>query len=71
MPLDESIIDEALQDASISGTEKQFLALLRRVRTDCGHQNVKIGHFYWIWEQIEKGIPANEIMDIPGFIKDD
>jgi len=69
MPLDESIIDEAIQKARQDGNEKEFLTLLRRVRTARGHRNVKVGHLYWIWSQLESGISDFESLDIPSFTK--
>lgn len=69
MPLEESIIDEAIQVARNAGTEKQFLALLRRVRSVRGHSNVKVGHLYWIWDQIEKGVRDVDSPDVPSFTK--
>lgn len=71
MPLDESILDEAIQHARSTGTEKQFLVLLRKIRSVHGHRNVKVGHLYWIWDQVEKGVGDIETLDVPRFTKDE
>lgn len=67
--LPEEHLDVALKDAEQSGTIDSFHQLLSLVRKNYGHNEVKVGHLYWIWEQIELGISVDNIDSVPKFDK--
>lgn len=67
--LPEEHLDVALKDAEQSGTIDSFLQFLTIVRKNYGHEGVKVGHLYWIWEQIEQGTRVDSIDNVPKFEK--
>lgn len=67
--LPEDHLDAAIQEAEKNGYKDSFIQLLTLIRRHHGHDGVKIGHLYWIWEQIENGNSPDNIVDVPGFIK--
>ena len=67
--LSQDLIDNAVELARTDGKEKLFLALLTEVRRRHGHDGVKLGHLYWIWNLMDK-VPDNiGSLDIPSFTK--
>lgn len=67
--LPEEHLNVAIKDAEQSGTIDSFLQFLTLVRRSYGHKEVKVGHLYWIWEQIELGTSADNIDNVPKFDK--
>lgn len=62
-------ISEAIEDADKKGNKEEFLALLRQIRREHGHYGVKVGHLYWIWNQIDKG--ETEVEKTPSFVNEE
>jgi len=65
--LREGVIDEAVKDAKKRGLEPEFTELLRMVRRKYGYNGVRLGHLYWMWDQIER--PDDDVgsLEIPSF----
>lgn len=66
-PLAEHILNDAIQEADEGNRKTEFLRYLVIIRTAVGHQNLKIGHLYWIWDQMGKNIRAEDQTVIPTF----
>lgn len=66
-PLPEHVLNEAIDDADDENNKAEFLKYLRSIRVAVGHQNLKIGHLYWIWDQMGKKIRAEDQTMIPTF----
>lgn len=65
--LELSVLDEAIQEANDNNEGEEFLRYLRVIRQTVGHQNLKIGHLYWIWNQLENKIAADALDTVPNF----
>lgn len=65
----ESHLEAAIMDAETKGYKATFLQFLTKIRIMHGHQEVRIGHLYWIWDQIEKGVQPEQVIEIPSFQK--
>jgi|GEM_PF-1817029 len=65
--LDLCLLDEAIQDAKYKNKDEEFMRFLRVIRTTVGHENLRIGHLYWIWDQMEKNILADALNAVPNF----
>lgn len=66
-PLAEHILNDAIQEADEGNRKTEFLRYLVIIRTSVGHQNLKIGHLYWIWDQMGKKVRAEGQTEIPTF----
>lgn len=64
-PLRKDLLNEAINDAKKQGNQDQFLQLLTQVKQTYGHDGVKSGHLYWIWQMIDEGVLNPE--HIPDF----
>ena len=61
--------DEAYKEAKRQGMERRFLKLVTMIQRKYGKENMKVGHLFWIFRQLEDELNTIIISDIPSFEK--
>ncbi|RYY74529.1 MAG: hypothetical protein EOO52_13270 [Gammaproteobacteria bacterium] len=64
---DEGYIDYAVDYAESKSKKALALDLLRRVRTEHGHDSVRLGHTIWIQDVVDGSSPIPEDGSTPSF----